>query len=302
MRKTVCLMIFIFGILVPNYSQTATPTPTPRPVPVSTPSTSTVNARPSGRISGPSLTDFSLANPRTILLKETYYLYRKPTIEELQSIAPNQKDQEKYAYFIKHNKAGLVRLVPDFGCNENNKLVVNAENCLRYSMPGNGSAFSFRTKNYRIWRLADLIFTKNNLLAGSIFSQGILVNLGDISLEEVDLNHEGAEFLLKFEPKKERQEARNQDLEIAKGINFGKYLYRRNLEMIENATYILRTVAYKGKFLRAEKGIVYDEFEFDKRKDVIVAFRIIRKDADGSITFIWKELQRKDSPKLKVEK
>jgi hypothetical protein len=36
----------------------------------------------------------------------------------------------------------------------------------------------------------------------------------------------------------------------------------------------------------------------DKRVDLTISFRIIRKDADGSITLIWKELATKDVPEL----
>jgi hypothetical protein len=36
----------------------------------------------------------------------------------------------------------------------------------------------------------------------------------------------------------------------------------------------------------------------DNRTDLTVAFRIIRKDADGSITLVWKKLVEKTPPEI----
>ena len=60
----------------------------------------------------------------------------------------------------------------------------------------------------------------------------------------------------------------------------------------------MRSIAYKGSYYRAIDGFLYDELDFDKRKDVTVAFRIIRRDEE-SVTIIWKQLAEKDSPKVK---
>jgi hypothetical protein len=40
----------------------------------------------------------------------------------------------------------------------------------------------------------------------------------------------------------------------------------------------------------------------DDRDDIIVTFRIVRKEADGNVTIVWKELNRKETPKLKFGK
>ena len=60
----------------------------------------------------------------------------------------------------------------------------------------------------------------------------------------------------------------------------------------------MRSIAYRGNYYRAIDGFLYDELDFDKRKDVTVAFRIIRRDEE-SVTIIWKQLVEKDSPKVK---
>jgi hypothetical protein len=53
---------------------------------------------------------------------------------------------------------------------------------------------------------------------------------------------------------------------------------------------------------RAVRGISYNELDFDKRRDVIVAFRVVRMDPDGSISILWKQLADGESPKLNQER
>jgi hypothetical protein len=38
--------------------------------------------------------------------------------------------------------------------------------------------------------------------------------------------------------------------------------------------------------------------QYDKRADITVVFRIVRKEPRGDITVIWRELERKNSPKI----
>ena len=40
------------------------------------------------------------------------------------------------------------------------------------------------------------------------------------------------------------------------------------------------------------------ENKLDKRVDTILAFRITRKESDGNITILWKELKEQKAPKI----
>ena len=237
-----------------------------------------------------------------IFLQSIQPLYRKPTKEELKSLAPNAEDVRKYAEFLKQSNTGITRLAADFGCAENTKIVVATPDCLRYTMPGAGSSFSFRINNYRIRRLADLTFTNNGFQTTGVMLHGILVNLGDVSLEQISLNTKGAKFLTDFVPTTEYEKALEIEQQLIAGIENDGFSYGSGLNAQENATYILRSIAYRGTFLRAVQSVAYNELNFDKRKDILVAFRVIRQDADGSITILWKQLESKKSPKLKRER
>lgn len=235
----------------------------------------------------------------SILQKNIEPLYRKPSKEELKTLAPKPELFKVFAEFLRQPNTGLTKLIKDTGCAENTKIVVATDNCLKYTMPGAGSSYSFRIKNYRISRLADLIFTDNSFQAAGVLLLGIFVNIGDVPLDKIGLQTGGVKFLTDFQPEVDYEKARTIDRQLTDGIRQGNFLYRRGLYAVENTTYVLRSIAYNGKYFRAIEGVTYNEFGFDNRKDVIVAFRILERDDEGNVTIMWKELQRKDAPAIK---
>jgi hypothetical protein len=228
-------------------------------------------------------------------------LYRKPTSDELKLIAPNPEDLQKYAVFLKQSDTGLLKLINDAGCSENSKIVVATAECLKYKFPGAGSSYSFRTNSYRLPRLADLTFADNGFQATGNHLHGIFVNIGDIPLEQVNLNTHGLKPLLSFEPSTEFKAAAKVDEILSKGVAIDGFIYRRALYVKENTTFALRSIAYRGKSYRAVRGITYNELNFDKRRDVIVVFRIVRTHEDGSVSILWKKLYDEKATKLNRE-
>ncbi len=302
--------IFLFLLLGLNLAHAQQTTPKPTPKPAATPNqkieiqraVSQQNAQNQrfnnlhGKHTGRPLDSFRVRYFAGDFLET---LYRKPTSEELDLIKPNEEDLRKYSNFLKNPNTGIIKLINDAGCSENSKIIVATAECLKYKFPGAGSSYSFRTKSYRLPRLADLTFTDNSFQATGVHLHGIFVNIGDIPLERVNSNTEGMEFLLKFMPSTDYQSAAKVDRYLSKGIVHKGFIYRRALYMQENTTFVLRSIAYRGKYFRAVRGMTYNELNFDKRRDVIVAFQVIRKHADGSISLLWKEISNKKSPKLK---
>lgn len=225
-------------------------------------------------------------------------LYRDPTEEELAAISPNAEDTKKYADFLQQSGMGLIKLVVDLGCAEDTRIVVATPECLKYTMPGAGSSYSFRTENYRIRRLADIIYIDNSFQSAGVLLQGIFVKIGDVPLENVNLQTKGLKFLVNFQPEPNREKVRELDRKLSEGIISDGFQYRRGLSVTENTTYVLRSIAYNGLYQGTAEGMAYNELDFDKRQDIIVAFRVVRRDSDGSVTILWKELQRKDPPKF----
>ena len=248
-----------------------------------------------------SRTDSIIERKLSYLQRAVAPLYRKPTEKELKAVAPRRELFERYAGFLRQPNTGLTKLIDDKGCADNTKVVVATEACLQYTMPGGGSSFSFRTENYRIARLSDVIFTSKSFQASGVLLHGIFVNLGDVPLESVDLQTRGMKYLVEFEPEPDYNKGRRIDQQLTRGIRLDGFLYRRGLYMVENATFALRSIAYGGKYFRAVNRITYNEFDFDKRRDVLVVFRVVETDDAGNVTILWKALREKDSPKVKRE-
>lgn len=235
---------------------------------------------------------------RRIALQNILNIYRKPTKKEFKLLAPEKEDYKKYEQFLSRSNTGLLKLVADQGCDENTNVLNVSEDCVKYSMPGAGSSYSFRIENYRLRRLSDLTYTDNSFQSLGIMAHAILVSVGDIPLEQVSLQTKGLKFLTDFKPAADFEKAKEIDLQFINGIEKDGFTYSRGLNAKENTTYILRSIAYQGSYYRTIQGFAYDELGFDKRKDITVAFRIIRRDEE-SVTIIWKRLEEKESPKVK---
>src|ERR1044072_426116 len=111
------------------------------------------------------------------------------------------------------------------------------------------------------------------------------------------------------------REARSEYARFAGGVEMDGYRYANKLKAENGMTYGLRLIAYKigndvglsmsndirRQIYSPEKGIFLIVKE-DNRIDLTLAFRIIRRDEDGSITILWKELKRQPAPKLTFAK
>lgn len=233
------------------------------------------------------------------VLHDIKTIYRGATSSERSMLSPDQADLNEYRSFLQQKNTGIARLVPGSECGDATKVISADPNCLKYTMPGNGSYFSFRRGDYSIGRLADLHFNDNSFSVAGLLKHGILTGIGDVRLQDVRAETPGIRFLLDFEPSKDMEAAKQTSRKLFSGIDKDGFYYRQELNLVDNMTYAIRMVAYRASMVRAFNGYVYDEAEFDRRIDVTVAFRVIRKHNDGSITLIWKQIDRKRSPELK---
>lgn len=237
----------------------------------------------------------------TILRRTGNFIIRtKPTKEQKKRLVPNAQDLRKYEQFLEQPRTGIFRLMPDIGCTENINVIRADAVCLNF-VP-ESSYYSFREKEHTIEILSDIRLKNGFLISDGILSQSILVNLGEIALENLVPTNEGLKFLSDFSPNSQGSEAQKQFIQLMRGVKVGNYQYKKALPMIENATYALRVVAYKGNIFRAFRGYRFDILDGDKRIDLTIAFRVIRKEQDGGVTLLWKEIGRKDSPRLILPK
>jgi|SRR5215203_1219519 len=232
--------------------------------------------------------------------------YSREEIERIRKLMePDAADSAKYADFLKHSKTGLFRLFTFFDCEDKNSIRVDGD-CANY-IPGSW-AYSFRVKDYSNSTFFDLKFEDGNLVTGSMLSLGILASLGNVPVENVSLASDGMKYLAELKPAAEQKECEKQFAEFGNGVESGGYKYSVKIKAEENMTYALRVVAYRlpdSVNLRLISKDIPEPAhsspfplnDFDSRRDVIIVFRIVRRDADNA-TILWKELRRADAPKI----
>lgn len=248
----------------------------------------------SSQSEGTSAAKFTFGN------RSYFPIRKKPTKEQKRRLQPSPEDAQAYASFLQQPNTGIFRLLPDSGCETNSLVIKATEDCLN-AVP-ESSFYSFREEEHTQNILADIRLKGNYLISDGILSQGILVALGDFPLESVTLQHEGLKFLNDYSPPTSTKEIQKQFLQINNGVRSGGYEYRKIIPAQSDTTYGLRVVAYKGRILRSFRGFNFDLLAGDKRVDLTLAFRIVRRDKSGAVTLIWKELTRKEAPKIKFER
>lgn len=229
-------------------------------------------------------------------------IYRRPTEAELSVLAVDPSIKQIFASFLSQPGTGIVKLKPDFGCGEGGPGVPAADECRLFTLPGAGNAFSFRTRAYQMHRLADLAFRGTKFVTPGVLSQGIFVGLGDVPIETLGIDDARIKYLVDLRPVDEIDEIVRAEKSFAVGVQQAGLTYAGTAPVEMNRTYALRSIAYRGESVRVLEGAIFDELEYDKRRDVTVVFRTVGFERDGSIIVLWRELRSVDSPKIKYAK
>jgi hypothetical protein len=196
---------------------------------------------------------------------------------EKQFLAPSAEDGAAYADFLRQADTGLFRLLP----RELFDSEVYRKNLKTITMRGGGAYYSFSRRIHEYGYGSDIELDSGSLsvgFAGADF--GMISKVGDVPLEEISLDHRVVHFLLSYEPPVELSQARIEQRRFnTPGVAVEKELYVRRTPVEIDTTYLLRSINYS-------------------TSDVLVAFRPIRKDSDGSVTILWKLLKAFPKPEL----
>lgn len=232
--------------------------------------------------------------------RKAFPFKQRLTREQKSYLLPEPADASRYASLLAQPKTGLIKLFSDAGCEKNALLLRADKECLSW-IP-NSAFYSFRESEYTTEYLADIRLEKGFLISDGVLSHGILVALGDVALENVTLESAGMNFLVNYQAEQKNKDAYTQFVQITKGVKSGDFLYKNTLPANVDTTYALRVIAYRGRFMQIFRGFRFNLLDRDERADLTLVFRIIRKSEDGNISLLWKELQRRNSPKLIYEK
>jgi hypothetical protein len=219
---------------------------------------------------------------RSKTIKEIASLRKQLSEKEKLFLTPSAEDQAAFAEFLKQPKTGLIRLLP-------RNLYED-----RLTIRGGGAYYSFTrltheygagsdielqsvsTNDFAPPPIADYNFHTG--FAGADY--GFIVAIGNVPLEKVTLDYTGIKDLVAYRPPSALPEARAEQRRVLGGIQSKGYGNKSAVPVNVSYTYALRS-------------IVYD------RSDVLVAFRVVRKEIDGSVVLLWKTLKQFPTPALR---
>lgn len=236
------------------------------------------------------------------LLDSKKGIYRRPGKAETRALAVDDSLILKYGEFLKMPGTGIVKLNGDPACISTTIVVEVGGQCSDFAFPGAGAAYSFRTNAYTIPRLADVSLYKDLLVTGGVFQQEFIVDLGDLAIGDITLDHAGLRYLMSLPIVSDSDEYAEFRVKSKDGIDANGFRYRLSLPAKIDSLYAIRSIAYRAEYLRSIDGYKYNELDFDKRRDVIVVFRTVDRDPKGNITILWKVLKDAEAPKLKQKK
>jgi hypothetical protein len=169
---------------------------------------------------------------------------------------------------------------------------------------GKAASYSFRVRKYREKSFADIFLEDESLSVRGFNVLGIMTELGEVPLESLTLSAPGVRELFEMKPSERAADLKQHVKLIRQGVQVGDHVFRSSVRLKPDRTYLLRSIAYKSKSMPDIKKtfFTYESWSDDKRDDVLVAFRCVRKNDDNSWILVWKELDRKDAPNLSKTK
>jgi hypothetical protein len=192
------------------------------------------------------------------------------TAEQKSLLEPSLHYEASFAKFLSQPNTGLVRLLPR----------EKYDQTFQMPLRGGGAYYSFNKLSQEQTPWSDIKFQEGELHTGvNDLTLGLMTMLGDVSLENVDLDNPAVKFIS----------------QLALPVKYGEYkshlekyrlgfgadgTYRSGLPAQLNTTYVMRSTIYN-------------------RVDSVVGFRVIGEDADGSVTLLWKLLNKLPVKKLK---
>ena len=217
------------------------------------------------------VSSFSQTQSRDDALKQIEAKRAELEALEKRFLSASEDDEAKYADFLRQPDTGLIRLLPGekFGFYRERKGL---------SVSGGGSYYSFVRQIHDYGQGSDIALAQGVLSSGFAgYNYGIMTNLGDIPLENVSLETAAAQVIAAHVPPTEEPKIRIEQRKWSNGETVEGARYRRQVPLVVNSTYLLRSL------------------EYDK-SDVLVAFRVVRVDSDDSAVLLWKLLKKFPTP------
>jgi hypothetical protein len=234
-----------------------------------------------------------------IIINESEISIRINEINQKMSAPDEYKN--RFAEFLKGKNTGIVRLFPDKDCGKG--LIVDIKELERCAetpeLKGAGSLFTVRlmnTPNYfppsmilHYLESSDVHFVENKFVVGNKTIQDIISDIGEVDLDDI-ANSDSLKFLTELKPSKTTQQLQAQNQIFEKGMKSNGYFYSNSVPVKLNSTYVLRSISYYPR---------YQEFKSFWNTDLLLAFKVVGQEKNGSVIVLWKKLKEKNAPYLK---
>jgi hypothetical protein len=189
-------------------------------------------------------------------------------------LAPSAADRAAYAEFLSQPDTGMIRLLPrekfDPDVNHKSGLTVR----------GGGAYYSFVLLTHEYGHGQDIGLYDGYLSTGfGGADYGMLTKLEGARLEDISTELPGVMFLANYKAVATEPEARVEQRRFANGAEIAGASYKRHIKAEIGATYLLRSISFE-------------------ESDLLVAFKVVRQDTDGSLIIAWKLLKKYPVPKL----
>jgi hypothetical protein len=223
------------------------------------------------------------------------------TKRDKELISVENEDKSKYSAFLRGSDTGILRLHDSENCDEEGKTIGADEPC-PWNVVGKATFYSFRTEDYTSRMFSDIQLEKQTFNIVGINLLGFLTDLGDVSLDNLSLQSKGIKEMAEFQPSTNIEEIKNQFILAKNGFQIGDHIYKTAFQMKPNNSYALRLIAYDSKVYWKIGKRKINLLQYDKRKDIVVIFRVVRENQDKSVNILWKKIQSKDAPEIESTK
>lgn len=209
---------------------------------------------------------------REDVIKEIEAKRAELAVLEKKVLAVADSDRQEYAAFLTQPQTGVIRLLPRELYDGNGKR--------RLAISGGGAYYSFVRKTHEYGYGSDIELSQDEFSVGFAGADyGLLLNLGDVSLDQVASDHGATRALLDYMPPAKESDVRAEARKLWKGIELSGFTFKSRIPVNVSNTYLLRSVSMD-------------------RSDLLAAFRVVRKDTDGSVILLYKVLKTFPTPKM----
>ncbi len=221
-------------------------------------------------LSALSMSVFAQTESRDDVLKQIEAKRAELAALEKKFLAPSEEDRASFGEFLGQPDTGLIRLLPREVFDKESKLTIR----------GGGAYYSFDRLTHAYGYGSDIELQQGHLSVGFAGADyGMLVRVGDGPVDAITLDQPSVRLLSAYSAATEESQARVEQRRFGMGTMIDGLPVKSSLPVEINTTYVLRSINYS-------------------KSDVLVAFKVIGKDPDGSVTLLWKLLKKYPKPEL----